>query len=381
MEIYLDNSATTKTCKPAIEACINAMEVEFGNPSSLHEKGFKAEKIVDEAKKTIGLALKCAPNEIMFTSGATEANNLALFGVAEAGKRKGNRIITTAIEHPSVLEVMTALEKQGFEVVRLKPDSDGSYSEWDFYNAVDSKTILVSCMMVNNETGLILPVSKIAEAVKRKNPDTIVHVDAVQGFLKLPIKLRGSMIDLLSISGHKVNAPKGVGALYIKRGVRILPMMFGGSQQNGLRPGTESVPIIAAFGAAVEYQSKSGAIENRYAEYSCLREQLLSQLNLIREVKINSKPNAAPHILNLSVEGIRSEVLLHFLEQYEIYVSSGSACAKGKQSHVLSALGSDRQTVDTAIRVSFSDNTTKEQLDTFVYRLKEGINSLARIKV
>ena len=376
MECYLDNSATTKPCKEAVEACVSAMETEYGNPSSLHGMGYRAEQTVTRAKEQLAAALSCTAAEILFTSGATESNNLALFGAAEAGIRRGRTILTTAVEHPSVLETAAELERRGFTVKRLLPGEDGRYTAEQFADAVDSDTVLVSCMMVNNETGLILPVEEIARAVKRKNAQTLVHVDGVQGFLKIPVKLKTSSIDLRSVSGHKVRAPKGIGALYVKRGVRLIPRMFGGGQQGGLRSGTEPVPVIAAFGAAVEAQKD--AVSASRERYAALKGRLLTGCEKISGVSIHSGEECAPHIVSLSVYGIRSEVMLHFLEQYAIYVSSGSACAKGKQSYVLEALGIDRRESDETLRVSFGAETTEAMIDEFLLRLEEGSRSLAR---
>lgn len=378
MEIYLDNSATTKPFDEAIEACVYAMKEEYGNPSSLHKRGFLAEKLLDSSKIEISKALACQPNEIYFTSGATESNNLAIIGTVNAHKRKGNKIITTSIEHPSVKEAMTYLFSQGFEIIEVMPNKNGKYDIIDFIDLVDEKTILISLMYVNNETGLILPVFDIAKKVKMKNPNVIIHVDAVQAFMKIPIKLKNSFIDLMSISGHKVYAPKGIGALYIKKGVRILSQTYGGSQQGGIRSGTESIPLISAFAAAVKKQNNN--IEDNLEHYKNLKDYLVKKLENIQDVKINSNENSAPHILNISVDKIRSEVMLHYLEQFYIYVSSGSACSRGKQSYVLTALGFDKDRIDTSIRISFGLETTTEMLDVFVDKLKDGINTLAKIK-
>ncbi|WMJ22123.1 cysteine desulfurase family protein [Paludicola sp. MB14-C6] len=378
-EIYLDNSATTKPCDAAITACVQAMQQDYGNPSSLHRKGFEAEKVVIKAKQELAKALFCEPSEILFTSGATESNNLAVVGSVLANKRKGNKIVTTAIEHPSVKETMKMLQQQGYIIKEVFPREDGAFYEMDFFDEVDDQTVLVSCMWVNNETGLILPIEKIAKAVKRKNPNTVVHVDAVQGFLKLSIKLKNNEIDLLSMSGHKVYAPKGIGALYIKKGIRLVPQTFGGNQQSGIRSGTEPTPLIAAFGAAVASQREQiSAVKERYQQ---LKDYFVEKLAEIPEVHINTKlDNSAPHILNISIANIRSEVMLHYLEQYGIYVSSGSACAKGKQSYVLAAFGLEKEYTDTAIRISFSPDITIQQLDYVTEQLKEGINTLAKIK-
>lgn len=377
MDIYLDNSATTRPCDEAVAACVYAMETEYGNPSSLHRRGFAAERLIDTAAKQLAAALSCDPAELIFTSGATESNNLAIFGAAEASARRGRTIVTTAIEHPSVLEAVRQLEERGYTVRRLLPNGDGVYTAQQFADAVDGDTVLVSCMMVNNEMGLILPVPEIAKAVKRKNPGVLVHVDAVQGFLKLPIRLKNSAVDLLSVSGHKVRAPKGIGALYIRRGVRILPRTFGGGQQNGLRPGTESVPLISAFGAAVEVQRTR--LTEELERYRQLRTRLEEAADGVEGLRVNfSGGHCAPHIVSLSAHGIRSEVMLHFLEQYDISVSSGSACAKGAHSYVLTALGLSDRTADETIRVSFGAETTPDMIDELVGRMAQGLATLAK---
>lgn len=377
MEIYLDNSATTRPCDEAVAACVHAMKTEYGNPSSLHKMGFSAERLMETAAKQLAAALSCEPSELVFTSGATESNNLAVLGAAAAAARRGKTVVTTAVEHPSVLEACARLESQGYTVKRLNPDQTGRYTPEQFADAVDQDTVLVTCMMVNNETGLILPVMDIARAVKRKNPNALVHVDAVQGFLKLPIKLKGADVDLLSVSGHKVRAPKGVGALYLKRGVRILPRTYGGGQQGGLRSGTEPVPLISAFGAAVEAQCTKISAERERC--GAVRARLIEQASAVNGLTVNSAGEGyAPHIVSLSAYGVRSETMLHFLEQHGIFVSSGSACAKGKPSHVLTALGFDPMTAGETIRVSFGADTTPGMMDELVSRLAEGIAVLVK---
>lgn len=378
LEIYLDNCATTKACEVAVESAAEAMRNIYGNPSSLHKKGFEAEKLVSSAREAIAGVLCCEDNEIYFTSGATEANNLAIIGAAAANKRKGTRLVISAIEHPSVKEAANFLTGQGFEVIEVLPSSDGTFRPEDFAKAIDEKTILVSCMFVNNETGLIMPINDIAKAVKFKNPSVLVHVDAVQAFLKLPIKLKGSFIDMMSISGHKAFAPKGIGALYKKRSVRILAQSYGGGQQDGLRSGTECVPLISALKAAVAYNVPN--MEKNTAHYKSLNSFLRGELSKIEAIKLNSDQSSADYILNFSVEGIRSEIMLHYLEQLEIYVSSGSACSKGKRSYALEALGMTHREIDTAIRVSFSPDTTIEMLEIFIDKLKSGISSLAKMR-
>lgn len=377
-EIYLDNSATTKVCAAAAEAALRMMQQCYGNPSSLHRKGLEAENELNAAKKRIASMLNCAEQELYFTSGATESNNLALQGAALARKRRGNKIITTAIEHPSVRETMAYLTANGFEIITLPPNENGSYSPADFFEAVDEKTILVSAMMVNNETGLLLPIAEIAKAVKRKNPDVLFHTDAVQGFGKLPLKLKNSGIDLLSASGHKLYAPKGIGLLYLARGVRLTPLLYGGGQQNGVRVGTDNVPLAVAFGAAVaDYTAQAAA---HFAHYRQLKTYLLDAVASIPEITVNSTDACVPYIVNLSVEKLRSEVLLHHLEADGIYVSSGSACSKGAKSYVLEALGLPASRIDTALRISFSPATTTAELDALVLTLQDGINRLAKIK-
>ncbi len=376
MEIYLDNSATTKPCKEAVEAAVFAMEQAYGNPSSLHRKGFEAEKYMNEARAGLASALSCDPAEILFTSGATESNNLALFGAAEAKKRRGNKILVSAIEHPSVLEAAEELAKRGFTVVKVYPDENGNYTPACFEKECDKDTILVSAMWVNNETGLVLPVEAIAKAVKRKNPEVLFHTDAVQAFLKLPIKLKNSPIDLMSISGHKVYAPKGIGALYVKKGVRIVAQIHGGGQQNNLRSGTESVPLIASFGAAAK-AGKASLMKNR-EHYAALRVHLEEAAAEVPQIRFHKMTPCAPHIVSMAVYGIRSETMLHFLEREEIYVSSGSACAKGKQSYVLAALGLDKMTSDETLRISFSPETTPEMLDKLVAAIQTGLNTLVK---
>lgn len=379
MEIYLDNSATTKPCAEAVDACVNAMTKTYGNPSSLHDVGFAAEKCIKEAKKQIAAALKCDVSEIVFTSGATESNNLALVGAAQAKIRRGKTIVISAVEHPSVLETAHALAQQGFTVKTVQPQADGTFSAQSFADAVDSDTTLVSCMMVNNETGLLLPIAEIAAAVKAKKADVLVHTDAVQAFLKLPIRFPALSVDLMSISGHKVYAPKGIGALIVKKGVRLIPQITGGGQQNGVRSGTEPVPMIAAFGAAVAAQRTK--LSARIAHYEALSKRLRDAFSQNEDVSFRSGDACVPYIVSLSVFGVRSETMLHFLEQKGIYVSSGSACAKGAHSHVMDALGVDRMTADETLRISFSPETTEEMIDTLVSAILEGEQTLAKQRV
>lgn len=377
MEIYLDNSATTKVCPEAIAAAVEVMEQEFGNAASLHRKGFLAEQRIITAKKQLCRVIGCLPEELYFTSGATESNNWALIGAAMAKKRRGNRVVVSAVEHASVLHTADYLEKEGFEVVRIAPRGDGQFAPADFADAVNENTILVSCMLVNNETGLRLPVEQIAKAVKRKNPEVLMHTDAVQGFLKIPFRVKNQPIDLLSASGHKIYAPKGIGLLYKKKGVRILPILHGGEQQGGERPGTDNVPLIAAFGAAAEAYLPHQ--QELLAQFGRQKALLLARLTAMEGVTVHDHPDAVPYILNISCARLRSEVLMHFLEQREIYVSSGSACSKGEKSHVLKAFGLPDEQIDTALRISFCKDTTDEMLHLFADCLQDAFQSLEKI--
>lgn len=380
MEVYLDNAATTKPCEPAVSAVFENMVRDYGNPSSLHGLGLNAENNVCEARKAIAAALVCDPKSITFVSGATEGNNTAVFGAAENyGKRGKNKIVVSAIEHPSVAEPVKQLEKRGYEVVRIKPDRSGTVDADDFLAAVDENTFLASCMLVNNETGAISPVKKIFSAVKRRYPECITHCDAVQGFMKMPIKVSDLNADVLVVSGHKVHAVKGVGAMYVRPGIRIAPLLYGGGQEKGMRSGTESVPLIAGFGAAV--RALMGTMKSAQENAAVINAYLLKELNRVGFATINSpSENSSPFITNFSVVGIRSEIMLHFLESREIYVSSGSACSKGGHSAVLSAMGVPDNAADSALRVSICRTTTAGDIDRLINALKEGYTSLEKIK-
>ena len=380
MPIYLDNAATTRPCEPAVSAVFRNMVEDYGNPSSLHKIGLTAEQNVTEARKAVAAALVCDPQCVTFTSGATECNNTAIFGAAKNyGKRK-KKIVVSAIEHPSVAEPIKYLEeKEGFEVVRIKPSRDGEIDAEDFIEAVDENTCLASCMLVNNETGAIQPVRKIFSRIKRDFPECITHCDAVQGFMKMPIKSAEIFADVIVVSGHKVHAVKGVGAMYIRKGIRIAPLLLGGGQEKNLRSGTESVPLIAGFGAAIRALMPTVGVAHENAEK--ISAYLLKKLSKLDYVTVNSTAeNSSPYIINFSVEGIRSEIMLHFLESRDIYVSSGSACAKGAHSSVLTAMGVSDKLADSAIRVSICRTTTMGEIDVLVTALQEGWQSLAKSK-
>ena len=374
MEHYLDNSATTVVSETVAEKVYKMMTENYGNPSSLHTKGIRAEEELERSRSTVAKAMGVKPEEIYFTSGGTEANNLAVFGTVNLLKRRGNKIVTTAVEHSSVFETAQYLEENGCEVVYIKPDSDGIFHIEDFEKAIDKNTILVSAMAVNNEIGTILPIEKLKKIIEKKDSPALLHCDCVQAFGKIPLKLSKAGVDLASVSGHKIHAPKGVGALYVKKNSRIKPIFFGGEQEKKLRPGTEALPLITGFSQAV----KEIDINKNYTYVKELCGYTKEKLRKIEGIVINSPESAIPYIINFSVLGIRSETMLHFLAQKEIYVSSGSACAKGKPSHVLEAMGLDRNTADSAVRVSFCELNTKEDIDALIDALEEGINKLAK---
>ena len=374
MSVYLDNAATTKPCSECVEAILSALNENYGNPSSLHRAGLNAQLAVDKARKSVADALGATPECIYFTSGATESNNLAIRGVAAAyGKRK-RKIVVSSVEHASVAETMTDLEQNGFEVVRVSPREDGRFYGIDFVSACDENTCLISMMLVNNETGYILPVGEVFGAVKRRFPEIITHCDCVQGFMKLPVKASSLNADLISLSGHKIHGAKGTGALYVKKGVRLIPLITGGKQEKGIRSGTESVPLIAGFGAAVDKLLPT--ISERYEMVKKLKAHLLEGLVEIDGVTVNSPEDGSPYVVNISAAGRRSEIMLHYLEQREIYVSSGSACSKGAQSGVLGEFGINGKLADSAVRISMTAETTAEELDEFIAALKDGIENI-----
>lgn len=378
-EHYLDNSATTPVLPEAAQKAFEMMTGEFGNPSSLHSRGFHAKQEMEAARAIIAARLGARPEEITFTSGGTEGNNLAIFGGADAGKRRGNRIVTTAAEHDSVLNPMKELEKQGFEVVYLKPDSEGKITEGQIAEAVNEKTIFISIMLVNNETGAVFPVQAAQRAVRRAKAPALIHVDAVQAFGKLDLTPQKLGADLVTVSAHKVHGPKGAGALYVRKGVRILPRTFGGGQEKGLRSGTESVPLLCAFGEAVKQMPKAAETLPRIEALNAL---LREKLKTLPVVEINSPsdglPDGLPYILNFSAGTVRAETMLHFLSERGIYVSSGSACGKAKPSHVLEAMGLPRERISSSLRVSFSRFSTEEDVEALCAALAEGLKTLAR---
>lgn len=376
MEIhYLDNSATTQVCKEAADAAYRMMRENYGNPSSLHKMGIQAEAAVEEARQIIADSLSAEVKTIFFTSGGTEANNTALFGAASSLKRRGDRVIVSAVEHSSVYESAKRLAEMGYDVHFAPVDQNGVVDIEALKALLNDKTILVSVMTVNNETGSIQPIERIAKLAHKTCPEALFHTDAVQAYGKIPLKPKKLGVDLMSISAHKIHGAKGCGALYIRDGARILPLLYGGEQQKKLRPGTESAPLIAAFGAAVAvFPDLAHNVDhikelNRYA---------IEKLQVIDDVTINSPADALPYIINISVSGIRSETMLHHLEQSGVYVSSSSACAKGKRSYVLEAMGLDDGRIDSSIRISFSKYNTTEDIDALIEGLQSGIQTLQR---
>lgn len=366
MECYLDNSATTRTADEVVKIMIEAMQVNYGNPSSKHMKGVDGEKYVKEAASIIAKSLKVLDKEILFTSGGTESNNTAIIGTAMANKRKGNHLIVSSVEHASVKEPFNFLEREGFRVTYLPVNSEGIVDLEALKDALDDETILVSCMHVNNEIGAVEPIEEIGRIVKEYNPDIIYHVDAIQSYGKYKIYPKKIGIDLLSVSGHKIHGPKGSGFLFIKDKTRIKPIIYGGGQQKGMRSGTENVPAIAGLGKAVELIYNEHFDEKINHLYE-IKDYLIDGLAKMEDVKINSKKGdlSAPQIVSASFKNVRAEVLLHALEEKEIYVSSGSACSSNKPglSNTLVAIGLPNDLLDSTIRFSFNYGTSKEEID------------------
>lgn len=368
MEAYFDNSATTAPCSEAVSAVSDALVNCWGNPSSLHTSGNRAKELLDSSRADIAKRLGCLPEEIYFTSGGTETNNLAVIGAAHKMRRMGKRIVSTSVEHPSVDEALNILESEGFEVIKLKVDGYGRINEKDLYAAVNSNTILITMMLVNNEVGTIMPVEAAKRAALMARSPALIHCDAVQAFGKMPIKPSALGVDLMTVSSHKIHGPKGVGAIYIRKGVRINPRAFGGSQESKIRPGTEPMPAIAGFAAA----ARALPDPKRELEHiSALRDYMVTKLLEIDGVVINSPPDALPYVTNVSVLGIKSEPMLNFLSDRGIYVSAGSACSKGKKSHVLMQMGLDHKRLDSPLRISFSRFTTVQEIDALILGIKD----------
>lgn len=380
MEAYLDNSATTRCSKAAADKMVLLLTEDFGNPSSLHMKGVIAEKYINEAKKKIARTLKCQEKEIVFTSGGTESNNLAIIGSAMANQRAGKHIITTQVEHASVANTMKFLEDNGFEITYLGVDHDGRISLEELKAAMRPDTILVSIMQVNNEIGTVMPVEEAGKLIKEINPSTLFHVDAIQSYGKLHISPKNMNCDLLSVSGHKIHGPKGSGFLYIKDKTKIKPIIYGGGQQKGMRSGTENVPAIAGLGVAAEeiYTDLDTKIEAMYA----LKSHFINEVTRIDGVTVNglTDKTSAPHIVSVSVQGVRAEVILHTLEDKNIYVSAGSACSSNKPavSATLKAIGLPKELLDSTVRFSFCVDTTIEEIDYAVKVMQDVVPKLQK---
>lgn len=379
VEVYLDNSSTTGAYKECADAVADVMFNTYGNPSSLHRKGIEAEKLVKTAKERIANTIKAQPNEIYFTSGGTEADNLAIMGAC--GANRGKHIISLMIEHPAVLNTLSHMEAKGYSVDLMPVLRNGMVDADKLAGLIRKDTCLVSVMYVNNEIGTVEPIEKIGQIIKRKNPSVVFHVDAVQAYGKIPFTAMQTGADLISLSAHKIHGPKGVGALYIKNKTKIAPILFGGGQQNNIRPGTENVPGIVGFGIAAELACKDIEETSKRMEY--LRNRLCSIITShLDDVAVNTPLKyAAPHILNISFGHVRSEVLLHSLEADGIYVSSGSACSSHKKgpSYVLTAIGSDRKMIDGSIRFSLCEFNTEQEIDYAADKVIEHVKKIRRL--
>lgn len=384
MDVYLDNAATTKVYDSVKEIMIQTLREDYGNPSSRHQKGIDAERYMIEARKIIGESLKVDAKEIVFTSGGTESNNMALFGAAMAKKRRGNHIITTKIEHPSVYNPMIALEEMGYRISYLKVDSYGKIDLNQLEEEICSETILISIIYVNNEIGSVQEIGKIGQLIQKKNEQIVFHVDAIQAYGKYKIYPRRMGIDLLSVSGHKIHGPKGCGFLYIRDKVNIKPILFGGGQQKGMRSGTENIPGIAGLGKAVEENYLNHEKKIKYLYF--LKTQFIQGVREIEDAVVRGiteqadYEDTAPHIICVSFLGIKSEVLLHTLESKNIYVSSGSACSSNRNqiNETLKAVGLDKQSLDSTIRFSLSMSTTLEEIEYTLTVLKEVVPILRK---
>lgn len=374
MEVYLDNAATTRVCPEAADIAYKTMLETYGNPSSTHTKGREAKAVLDNARKQLAAALDCAPGEVYFTSCGSEGDNWAIINGAESMRRKGLHIISSEVEHDAVRKSMDELKRRGFEITMLKPESDGSISPEAVAAALRPDTVLVSLMMVNNETGAVTDIAAVAKALKKAKSIALLHTDAVQGFMKVPFSAKRLGADMITVSGHKIHAPKGIGALYIKTGVKIKPYIMGGAQESGLRAGTEAMPQIAAFGKACELAKAS--MNDATERMAQLRQYAAGRI-------VAEMPEAviigggAPHILSVSLPGWRSEVLMNFLEARSVFVSRSSACKKGGRSHVLEAMGLPAEVIDGAVRISLSRYTTKDELDELCSALKDAHDTLA----
>ena len=373
---YLDNSATTAVSDEAAQKALMMMTTTYGNPSSLHRMGIDAEREVESAREKIASSLSVDAKNIIFTSGGSEANNTVILGASDALRRRGNRVLVSAAEHPSVLESARHLLKKGFDVAYIPVDKNGIVKLDELERLLTDDTVLVSVMCVNNETGAVFPTEDVARLVHLKSPEALFHADAVQAFGKIPLKPKKWDVDFMTVSAHKIHGPKGVGALFFGEKARFTPLLFGGEQQKKLRPGTEAAPLIAAFGEAVS----SFEIQQNLSHVQALNDDALKELSDIDGVFINSPSSALPYIINISVDGVRSETMLHHLASLDVFISSSSACSKGKKSHVLKAMGFSDDRIDSSLRISFSKYNEKSDVDALIAGLKSGLETLQRKK-
>ena len=372
---YLDNAATTIVAPEVADVIDKAMREHWANPSSLYGPGARSEEALNAARAAVARTLGCKAKELYFTSCGSESNNLALLGAART-RTFGKDIVVSGFEHPSVQRPLEDLAKRGYNVTVVKPRADGTLDINEMLEHVGKNTILVACMMVNNEVGTRNDVERLAAEVKRRNSRTLVHVDAVQAWMRVPIKLDN--IDTLAVSGHKIHAPKGIGALYVKKGIHIPPFMLGGGQEKGFRSGTESVPLICGFGAAVKKLAPN--VSANFEKAADIQAYLIEKCNENGDVFVNSRKGGSPYVTSIAVKGLKSEVLLHYLEKREIYVSSGSACSKGKKSSVLKEFRYPEQSLDSTIRISFSIDTTKADIDALMEGIKSAQNDLCKVR-
>ncbi|MFI3312752.1 MAG: cysteine desulfurase family protein [Eubacteriales bacterium] len=365
--IYFDNSATTKPNSAAIAAVALAMETHWGNPSAVHRHGMEAEKLLQTAHKQVATALGATPDRVFFTSGGTEADNWAIQAAIQSRGKRGKHILTTAFEHHAILHPLAQLSAQGYEITYLKPDENGTISPENFRTALRPNTVFVSIMMVNNEIGSVQDIAAMVKATRRLSPDALFHTDAVQGFLKVPFNAKTLGVDMLSVSGHKVHGPKGAGALYIRTGLNLKPYLLGGGQERGLRSGTEPMPAILGFAAAVDAQLPTYKAD--ISHMNTLKTQLLDGISQMFHVK-HLGTSEAPHIVNLSIPAVRTQEIINRLQDLNIYVSAGSACARGHRSHVLESMEIAPALIDGAVRISFCAENTPEEVATLLSALQ-----------
>ena len=373
---YLDNAATTLVDPQLAKICYETMTTVFGNPSSLYKPGMQAERAVDHARAQVAATLGVTAAEITFTACGSESDNIALQGAAERTEKWAKNIVATGYEHPAVARTLELLSRRGWEIRFVHPKPDGKMDEEEFLSAIDRETGVVTFMFVNNEIGTLLDPVALSQKIRAINHRASIHVDGVQGWCKHPLKLLGSEVDSFALSGHKMHCPKGIGALYLRKNYKIGPVFGGGGQERGLRPGTENVPYIVTLGAAAQAYGKT--ILPRLAAAQQLNLQLREGLAMLPGVVPNSPAEASPYVCNFSLPGVRSETMLHYLEQQEIYVSSGSACSKGAASHTLTAMGLPAPRIDGALRVSFCDTSSPQDVDALLAGLREGLTTLQR---